>query len=537
MKIRVQISHVIVLLLLCCLAGCTDRSRSKPSSAARAEQFGDDETIGMYARVNVPTSITVSAYGLVGGLTQGGSTECPGHIRQYLKQMVRGQGASKQSINIDQLIASESTAVVYVEAILPAAPMQGDDFDVTIVDLSGVSLLPFKGGWLYKTYLRQKGMDFSSKAIATAQGPVYVDVLSEQTGQEKARTALILGGGHIVADPQVSLVLNKPDFQLANLMRNTMNNRFGAITAQSNSSNRIDLTVPASFKRQRWHFFTLIEALYLNQAPSVVKARTIRLIGELSAAQQKDKVELALEGMGPSSVPKLGILLKSSDEATRLAAARSMAYLESDRGQEILARIAMDRQSGRRIEAIEALALSKQSEQVMSTLKMLMNDEEARIAKLACEYLSRSPDPIIRRRTLARAFTLETIPYGTRSAIIIYRTGKPKISLIGPSIICRPELVIQSHDSRITLDTRDLTGYVRISRKAASGHLLGPLLCSNHLIDLIQMLCAEPTMEDGKRKGLGVSYSDLVILIERMGDKGLIDAEVWEGSNELGRRY
>ncbi len=504
MKTRVQISYVIAFSL-CCLAGCTDRSRRVQPAVFRADQFGRDETIGMHARVNVPTSITVSAYGLVGGLTQGGSTECPDHIRQYLKQMVRGQGASKQSINIDQLIASESTAVVYVEAILPAAPMQGDDFDVTVVDLSGISVLPFKGGWLYKTYLRPKGMDLSSMPIGTAQGPVYVDVLSEQTGQEKARSAQILGGGRVSADPQVSLVLSKPDFQLANLLRNAINTRFGPNTAQSNSTEFIDLTVPAPFKRQRWHFFALIEALYLNQVPSVNKARTVRLIGELSAAQQKDKVELALQGMGSSSVPKLAILLQSSDEATRLAAARSMAYLGSDRGLEILARIAVDRQSGRRIEAIEALALSKQSEQVMSILQMLMNDEDTRIAKLACEHLSRSPDPIIRRRTLAQAFTLETIPYGTRCAMIIYRIGKPKISLVGPPIMCRPGLVIQSHDSRITLDTRDLTGYVRVSRRAASGLPLGSLISSNNLIDLIQVLCAEPTLEDGKRKGLGVS--------------------------------
>ena len=261
MKNRNQ-SLTVIGLLLCCLAGCSDRSRRQPSSDFRIDQFGPDETIGMYARVNVPTSVKVSAYGLVGGLTQGGSTDCPPHIREFLKRMVRSEGASKQPIDIDGLIASESTAVVYVEAILPAASSNGDDFDVTIIDLSGASVLPFKGGWLYKTYLRIQNTDLSSRLIATAQGPVFVDVHSEQTREDKARVAQILGGGRVVADPQVSLMLNKGTFEMAHLMSSIINTRFGPDIAQAESPGQILLEVPAVYRQRRWHFFALIESLY-----------------------------------------------------------------------------------------------------------------------------------------------------------------------------------------------------------------------------------------------------------------------------------
>ena len=50
------------------------------------------------------------------------------------------------------------------------------------------------------------------------------------------------------------------------------------------------------------------------------------------------------------------------------------------------------------------------------------------------------------------------------------------------------------------------------------------------LSDIIKTLCEQPPTEEEKnQKGLGVSYSEAVVLLKRMCDKGAIDAKFHAG--------
>jgi hypothetical protein len=56
------------------------------------------------------------------------------------------------------------------------------------------------------------------------------------------------------------------------------------------------------------------------------------------------------------------------------------------------------------------------------------------------------------------------------------------------------------------------------------------LKCSFEISDIIRTLCEEPVKESGlRRSGLGVSYSDAAVLLKRMCDMGVMQAEFHAG--------
>ena len=185
-------------------------------------------------------SVTVSGYGLVGGLTQGGSRDCPDHIRAYLKRMVRGMADS--DINIDELIASEFTTVVYLDAVVPVAAMKADEFDVKVLNLSGLAATLLNGGWLYESELRLQQADVSSRPVATVEGPVFVHEGPDPEAQP-LQVGHILGGGRVTADPAIKLILEAGNYQMASWMRNLIIQRFGRDTAVAESAGQIVLKV------------------------------------------------------------------------------------------------------------------------------------------------------------------------------------------------------------------------------------------------------------------------------------------------------
>ena len=104
-----MIGRFLLIGLLCLQCGCGDTSPEAAQRPLDHTRFGRSDTIRDFARLEVPRSVTVSGYGLVGGLAQGGSRDCPDHIRAYLKRTVRGKANS--DINIDELRADEFTLV------------------------------------------------------------------------------------------------------------------------------------------------------------------------------------------------------------------------------------------------------------------------------------------------------------------------------------------------------------------------------------------------------------------------------------------
>jgi hypothetical protein len=517
-----------VLLMMVHGGGCGKKDAPGPS--ARSLTKGNDlgPTIGKVGKVVFSQALALEGYGLVGGLPGTGSTECPPPVKEYLRRYAQSQVAYDRSVDVDKLINSRLTAVVYLEAVLPDAPLKGDVFDVKVTTVSREPGTSLDGGWLYTADLNPKGLSTAPlRSFAVADGPVYIDKLSSATPDK--RNGCILGGGRLLEQPQVLWVIGQEDFRTASVVRDLIKDRFGSDTATALSPQQIELKVPLAYRGQRWRFLSLVGALYLNPSPQVLQDRVTTLVRDLAVSKEKTSSELALEGIGPPSLAKLGVLLQSSDEQTRMAAARCMLNLGSPRGLETLAAIAYDSGSPRRQEAIKALAAAGPSMEVVAVLLDLLQDPDLEVTLTAYEEIMKVDPRAVSSVPMLGGFILDQIAMGSHKAVVALRSGKSRIALFGP-IACRPGRFLESQDGTITLDSRVGEVFLLATRRHPTrGTVMGPLRSSFKLHDLVQVLCAEPVIEGQRQGGLGLSYSDLLALLKQACDSGFVDAEFWAG--------
>ena len=521
--IRKAIFVVTMLQIVCCISGCSSRARG-----GTVRDLGT--TIGSVVDVVYPESITVEGIGLVGGLRGTGSQECPPQIRSYLTQYIISQLPADTMSKAESLINSTDTAVVLVETVIPIQDAKSRYFDVRVTALPGTQTTSLKSGWLYRSELKITGsFGIATDILADAEGPVFID----QTGTSgiDQRTGYILAGGKNLTEQDIRLVFEKPDFKLANIIRNRLNERFGRDIAKAVSSGRIELKIPDIYRGHRKRFISLVRAMYLTETPEITLKRINHYAEELARTPEKEEGEIALEAIGNQSLVELAALLKASDEHVRLRAARCIINLGSNAGLPTLRQIALDRDSVYRLEALEAIITVARADEAASVARKLLNDDDFEICLAAYEQLRKLDDVSINREAIGRNFYLEQVVRSEQKVIYAFRSGQPRIVLFGAPIYCNRGIFIKSPDGDITIDVPlDSTNVSIIRTLPKRPGVIAQVECSFELGDIIRKLCMEPAIEGEKsRGGLGVSYADMIALLKQMCDKGAVNAEFRAG--------
>jgi len=521
--IRKAIIVVTAVQIVCCLSGC-----SSPARGGTVQDLGT--TIGSAVEVVYPETISVEGFGLVGGLMGTGSMECPPQIRSYLTQYIIAQLPADTMSKAESLINSTDTAVVFVEAVIPIQDAKSQYFDVRVTALPGTQTTSLKGGWLYRSELKIAGsFGIATDILADAEGPVFID----QTGTSDVdqRTGYILAGGKNLTEQDVRLVLKKPDFKLANAIRNRLNERFGRDIARAVSSGRIELKIPNIYREHRKRFISLVRAMYLTETPEMTLERINHYAKELARTPENEESEIALEAIGNQCLVELAALLKASDEHVRLRAARCVLNLGSNTGLQTLRQIALDRDSVYRIEALEAITTAARPDEASSVARKLLNDDDFEICLAAYEQLRKLDDVSITREAINRNFYMEQVVRSEQKVIFAFRSGQPRIVLFGAPIYCNRGIFIKSPDGEVTIDAplgNKNVSIIRTHPKRPS--VIAQVESSFELGDIIRKLCMEPAIEGEKsRGGLGVSYADMIALLKQMCDKGAINAEFRTG--------
>ena len=525
-----KLGFVVTTLLGVCLAcGCGRQAASeKPGDLASVENLGP--TIGSLARVVSPEAIKVEGYGLVSGLKGTGSAECPPRIRAYLTRYIRKQLPPSSRANVEQYINRPDTAVVFVEAIMPAVASQSQYFDVLVTALPGTQTTSIEGGWLFETELKIAGsFGVTTEVLADAKGPIYTDKISSFRADN--RLGHILAGGKALREYKVALVLNKPDFETAGIIRDRLNGRFGRNTARAPVSGRIELTVPAKYKERTQRFIAMVDRMYLTQDPALDEQRVTVFVRRLAGSEDKYASEIALEALGNKSLARLGVLLNSPDERVRLHTARCMLNLGSDAGLLVLRQIALDTDSAYRIEALAAITAAAARDDAAGISRMLLRDGNFGIRLAAYEQLRKLDDVAVVQEQVAGNFYLERIAQTDEKVIFVSRTGQPRVVLFGAPISCLGNIFLGSADGDITINAPSGAKYVTIIRKHPKRPgVITQLKSSFEVGDIVRTLCDEPPKEDEwGRGGLGVSYADAIVLLKEMCDKGAVAAEFRAG--------
>ena len=517
---------ISTLVIVFSIAGCGKPSKTGEGELAPEIDLGT--TIGSLAEVFSPESIPVEGYGLVGGLNGTGSAECPPQIRAYLKQYILTQSPE---LNVKRLISSRDTTVVVLQGIMPTAVSKSQYFDVRVVALPGTQTTSLEGGWVYGAELKAAGgWGITLKILATVRGPVFIDTISPSETSKKE--GYILGGGRVLDEYKIMLVLKRPDYRITSLIRNKLNERFGSDTAKAVSLGQIELKVPAEYEGQKQRFISIVKATYLAQTPEITRERIRTFVKKLAVSEDKSGSEIALEAIGNESLSKLAALLNLSDEQVRLRAARCMLNLGSDKGLDALRQIAADKNSPYRLEALEAITTGASRNDGAAISRKLLRDDDFDIRLAAYEQLRKLDDIAITQRVIGRNFYLEQIAQSKHKGIFVSRSGRPRIALFGAPIYCRDNIFIQSANGDITINAPAGQKYISIIRKHPRESNVPPiqLKSSFALSDIIRTLCEEPLEKpDQGWRGLGVSYAEGIALLKQMSDKGAVQAEFRAG--------
>ena len=526
---RKAVYVTITLLVAGFICGCRGQFKLGGGVKKPAPPTDVGATIGSLVEVVTPPSIPVEGYGLVGSLNGTGSSECPPQLRAYLKRYILAQLPS-QKIDVDKLIDSPNTAVVFIEGVMPSIPSKNQSFDVKVTALQGTRTTSLEGGWLYSAELKTVGsIGLATKLIADAAGPVFIDKITASDTDK--RTGYILAGGRVLEDFRILLAVRKPDYRSTSDIRNRLNELFGADAARAVSPGRIEVTVPDRYREQKEKFVSLIKATYLTQTPQLTEERVKTFIRRLAVFQDKDESEIALEAIGNESISKLAVLLNSADERVRLRAARCMLNLGSDAGLDVLRQIAFNKGSACRLEALEAITAGASRGDAAVVSRKLLRDEDFNICLAAYEQLRKLEDIAVTQEFIRRNFYLEQITQTQHKVIFVSRSGQPRIVIFGAPIRCRDNTFVQSSDGNIIINAPAGQKDVTLTRKhPRRPSVAASMKSSFELGDIVRTLCEEPA-EKGEEasRGLGVSYSEMTALLKQMCDRGAVKADFRAG--------
>jgi hypothetical protein len=518
------------LLLAGAAGGCQKGQRAQAGSDALTPPAELGAAIGSLAEVVKPEPVAVEGFGLVGGLPGTGSAYCPPEIRAYLRQYIATQLPDRR-INADELIDSKNTAVVMLEAMIPATPSKGDYFDVRVALLPGSDASSIQGGWLYKAELVVRGtFGARTRPLATVDGPVFINPIG--TTDLDSRTGYILGGGRTLYEYTAMLRLPKPNFRAASLIRNRLSERYGPGIAQAVSPGAIEVRIPADYGRRKLRFISMIPATFLEATNEWTAARINTYVDRLAGAGEKENSEVVLEAIGQESVSALSALLNASEPEVRLRAARCMLGLGDDRGLAPLRDMAFDARSPYRLEALEAIMTApRRREDAAAVGRRLLRDEDVRLVLAAYDQLREMGDAAVTRDRIGRSFLLEQVVQSSHKAIFVSRRGEPRVVLFGAPLRCRDNLFVETPDRAVVLDARAGQGFVSIIRQHPKRPgVIGPIRSSPDVGDLVRTLGGDAVAgPSGQLLGAGVPYTQVIALLEQLCAKDAVAAAFWTG--------
>ena len=485
--------------------------------------------------------VVARGYGLVVGLKGTGSRDIPPPIRAYMiAQASKGgfgghqHGDDVASISPEELLDSNDTAVVVVEAIIPQGALKGARFDVRVSALPQSDTKSLEGGILYTTELRP-GMPTTGGAqafpLATAHGQVFVNPFAEPGALTKdsviRTTGRVLNGGEVTKDMPLKLRLINPSHSRAAILVTAINTRFPQElarfpgdprhqpepTGRGESDSSIELNVPPSYRDRTEEFIDLLRHTSIVQSNAESIAMSIRrtLLANPIMARA---ASLRWEALGPRVLPIIKDLYDHPEELPRMAALRAGAKLDDALVIPHLVTMAQSGSPDTRVEAIQLLSDLQFNPQVDLALRKLIDDADVEVRLQAYEALVERNDPYMRRVNVDKKFIVDVVD-SDRPLIYITQIGQPRIVLFGPDLSVERPMSVSAWSNQLMLraESEDPTVEVYYRRpEAVQGVIVS---VEARLEKLIEFLGHTTTVEE-PAAGLGLSYGETVGAIHQM---------------------
>ncbi|MFA7238231.1 MAG: flagellar basal body P-ring protein FlgI, partial [Phycisphaeraceae bacterium] len=485
---RLTHSALFLALTALLLTACEEKTETpKPAPPPSPAYSGPDflqTTIGSMSAVRGYQPQLVSGFGLVAKLRHTGSPDCPPALRAWFLNEIASKGFGRESLGFGnltpaQVLASDTTAVVLVEGIIPPGASKNSRFDVIVTALPGTSTTSLEGGILYAVDLRIAGADVgrpSSQILASASGDLFLNPFNLPSdspntdtsgtsggGGDNLRTARILSGGQVIVSPLLALQLNQPSYLRSRQIADRINGRFPQMPADprpladAKSDELIQLNVISAFTDDPKRMVELVNALFINPTDRFNHDKALELRAILEKPENHryaPQITLAWQAMGPNQLPFLRSAYDHAAPVVRFAALEAGARLGDLRAAEPLFHIAVANQPGTADRAVAMLGqiLRRHTDniRVATMLRQLLDADDAIVRLTAFDALANVGDPIIQTRPFTDKFELAMVP-SVKPMIYVTRRDLPRIVVFDNNLAFNRPLLFSTADNSLML--------------------------------------------------------------------------------------
>jgi hypothetical protein len=440
-----RVRTAVILAAGVAVAGCAGsaiRSQS-PEIEALAKLEAGTRLVGDYCLAWGLGSKRIERAALVTGLANTGSDPPPGPQRSTLVSDMQSRGV----LEPNRLLASPTTALVWVHGFLPPGVRKGERFDVYVEVPPNHDTTSLDGGWLMETRLAEMAIVDNTirdgHELGIAVGPVLVDPVAEGTRDSKSKLrARVPGGGVALTDREIGLAIapEHRSFAMSKRVGDWINRRFHAVirgarrgVATPKTDRYIALEVPDVYRHNLTRYLRVVQSVAVIEPPEGRHARLQLLARQLADPVTAPAAALRLEAIGKEAIPTLRDALDSGDPEIRFAAAEALAYLGESIAAPRLAEAAGALRSARPA-ALAALAVIDDARGI-DALQSLLPSRSAETRYGAFRALWRMDRnlPLVRGERLGEACSLHVLDVAGPPLVHVTRSERPEIVFFGTS--------------------------------------------------------------------------------------------------------
>lgn len=557
----------IFLLTMMMLAGCAATVAPTASAPPPPTYHGPEYlrgAIGSMTTVRGLEPTLVAGYGLVTHLNHTGSPDVPPELRQWMLEELAKRGFGQHlsgyaHLQPAEVLASDTTAVVLVEGVIPVGAVEGDRFDLMVSALPQTQTTSLENGVLYTTELRMGGARLAPSAIrsfASGRGWVFINPFVEggapgsETTPGLGNPAKLVGhipaGGMVTEASPLALVTQQPSYRLTRQIADRINGRYTRPgeppIAEPKSDSIIELRVSERFRGQPRLLLNLINHLFLNPTTQFAQSKAaelVEMIKDPAHHVQADAIAMTWEGLGASVLPIIRPLYEDDQLVVRLTALNAGARLEDTKAGAPLYEIARANhgQPSEQATAMLAELLRQRSDNspVRSMLRKLLDAEDVRVRLAAFEGLRAAGDTSIRQWPFADKLELAIVD-SQKPLIHVTREGRPRVTIFGAELGFRMPLLLSAWGGQFLMregsegSSNKLAVYYKPPDAPAPITAEIPATVP-HLVGT--MAFAPDRNADNPSPGFDMSYSQIVHVLHQLTREGHVAAPLMLQPSDL----